>query len=164
MNTHTIKFPPNINQEFLLQSQIEDPEYLQSLHSYLESVLTLQCRSPGGQEQELKQKKELLKFLWIIGRYGNLITDNDKPSIEITMKELKQYLKYGKWRTQRKLDELAPHGIDGHYFSDKIGIKFTKNYQTTILLQKYIQILLENNSERSAYSKFWKADMNVFGR
>lgn len=164
LNTSTVKFPPNISQEFLLQSRIEDPETLQSLHSHLESMLTLQCRTPGGQEQELKQKKELLKFLWIIGRYGNLKTDNDKFLIEITSKKIKEYLKYGKWRTQRKLEELVIHGIDGHYSGDKIGIKFTTNYQTAILLQKYIQILLKNNSERIAYSKFWKADMNVFSR
>ncbi|MFX0123232.1 MAG: DUF3795 domain-containing protein [Candidatus Hodarchaeota archaeon] len=163
LNIPTVKFPQNVTQELISRQQIRKLELLQDLHSCLESMLTLHCKTPGGQEQELKKNKELLKFLWIIGRYGSLITDTDKSSIEITPKKIKKHLKYGKWRTERKLQELATHGIDGHYSSDKVGIKFTKNYEIAILLQKYIQILLENNSERIAYSKFWKADMNVFG-
>ena len=162
LNTSTIKFPSNISQESLVKLQVDDPDSLHILHSYLERMLTLQCKTPGGQEQELKQKKELLKFLWIVGRYGNLITDNDMFKIEITSKQLKEYLKYGKWRTQRKLEELLTHGIDSEYSGDIIGIIFANNYQSTILLQKYIHFLLKNYTERTAYSKFWKADMSMF--
>ncbi|MFX1516413.1 MAG: DUF3795 domain-containing protein [Promethearchaeota archaeon] len=157
LNTHTVEFPTNINQEFASQS-----EMLQDLHSTLKNILTLNTKTPGGQEQELKKKKEVLKFLWIIGRYGNLMIEDNQPSIEITIEELKKHLKYGKWRTQRKLEELVSHGIDGQYTRNKVSIKFNQNFQIVELLQKYVQMLLENNSERNAYSKFWKADMNIF--
>ncbi|UCG04587.1 MAG: DUF3795 domain-containing protein [Candidatus Heimdallarchaeota archaeon] len=157
LNTHTVEFPQNINQEYASQ-----PEILQDLHSTLKNILSLHCKTPGGKEQELKRNKDVLKFLWIFGRYGNLKNDTDQPLIEITPKELKKYLKYGKWRTKRKLEELARYGIDGHYSQDKVSIRFTKKFQLAYLLQKYVQTLLENNKERSAYSKFWKADMNIF--
>ncbi|MFW9904132.1 MAG: DUF3795 domain-containing protein [Candidatus Thorarchaeota archaeon] len=157
VNSITLDFPPYLDQRFVSQSKM-----LQVLHSTLKSILTLHCKTPGGQEQELKKNKEILKFLWIFGRYGNLITDNNQLIVEITPKELKKHLKYGKWRTQRKLQELATHGIDGHYTSDKVTISFTKNDQLAPLLQDYVQNLLKNYNERTAYSKFWKADMTLF--
>lgn len=157
LDTITVDFPPNIDERFASESKM-----LQDLHSTLKSILALHCKTPGGQEQELKKNKEVLKFLWIFGRYGNLITDNNQLKVEITPKELKKYLKYGKWRTQRKLQELVTHGIDGHYTSDKVYISFTKNSQLASSLKNYVQDLLKNNNERTAYSKFWKADMNLF--
>jgi hypothetical protein len=159
LNTITVDFPPKINQKYASESRI-----LQDLHATLKSILTLHCHTPGGQEQELKKNKEILKFLWIFGRYGNLITDNNQLKVEITPRELKKYLKYGKWRTQRKLEELGRHGIDGHYTSDRVCISFTRNYQLASSLKNYVQNLLQNYKERTAYSKFWKADMNLFRR
>jgi hypothetical protein len=60
--------------------------------------MTLHCKTPGGQEQELKRNKDNIKFLWIVGRHGKLLTDNGKPLIVITLKELKFHIKYGKYR------------------------------------------------------------------
>ncbi|MFX0052516.1 MAG: DUF3795 domain-containing protein [Candidatus Hodarchaeota archaeon] len=137
-------------------------EALQNLYSTIESMLTLQCKTSGGQEQEIKRKKENTKFLWIVGRHGRLLTDNEEVSIEISKKDIKKYLKYGKNKTERKLQELTDHGIEGDYLKDKVRIKFVNKPETAIILQKYIECLLENNSERTAYAKFWKADMSIF--
>ncbi|MFX0183299.1 MAG: DUF3795 domain-containing protein [Candidatus Hodarchaeota archaeon] len=138
-------------------------EALQNLHSTINSMLTLHCKTPGGQEQEIKRKKENTKFLWIIGRYGRLLTDNDEFIIEISEEKVKKYLKYGKNKTKRKLQELKNYGIEGDSLKDKVQIKFTNKLETALVLQKYTEILLANNSERSAYTKFWKADMSIFG-
>ncbi|MFX1283920.1 MAG: DUF3795 domain-containing protein [Promethearchaeota archaeon] len=165
VNAHTIIFPEELNLKTFSETQIElekSIETLQYLHTTLESMLTLHCKTPGGQEQELKQNKENLKFLWVIGRYGKLITSTDESSIEITAKEIKKYLKYGKYRTTNKLETLARHGIKGDFIEDKITIMFTKKPDAAFALQKYITTLLENISERRAFTKFWKADMNVF--
>jgi len=161
VNTHTVKFPQDLN----LETHIEPEKFieaLQYLHSTLESISTLHWKTPGGREQELKRNKETLKFLWIIGRYGELITNNGEPLIEITAEKIKKILKYGKYRTTKKLQELVKHGIESNSIEDKITIKFSKKPDTAIAFQEYIKKLLKNISERKAYSKFWKADMTVF--
>lgn len=167
VNPFTVNFPSILNLK-TLSGLGDDPkkiqEALQNVHSTIESILSLRCKTPGGQEQEIKRKKENIKFLWIIGRHGKLLTDNDEFSIEISKEGIKNYLKYGKNKTERKLQELTDHGIEGNYLKDKVRIKFTNKLETAVVLQKYIKILLDNNSERSAYTKFWKADMSIFGK
>lgn len=165
VNTTTIGFPSQLNPETLEGTQLEQEKFreaLQNLHYALESIMTLHCKTPGGQEQELKRNKENMKFLWVIGRYGKLLTDNDESLIEITIEEIKKYLKYGKNKVKRKLLELETHKIDGDSLKDKIRIKFTEKPEIAIALQNYANLLLKNNSERIAYSKFWKADMSIF--
>jgi hypothetical protein len=164
-NPFTVSFPSILNLKKLSGidiNQNEIPEALQNLHSTIESMLRLHCRTPGGQEQEIKRKKENTKFLWIVGRHGRLLTDNEELSIEISKEGIKKFLKYGKNKTKRKLQELTDHRIEGDYLKDNIRIKFTNKLETVIILQKYIESLLENNSERTAYSKFWKANMRIF--
>lgn len=165
VNPSTISFPSKLNPETLTETQLEPEKFskaLRSLHSTLESIMTLHCRTPGGREQELKRNKDNAKLLWIIGRHGKLLANEDEPSIEITTEEIKNRLRYGKYKVKRKLSELVKYGIDGNYLDDKIRIRFTEKPETTIALQLYTQLLLENHSERTAYSRFWKADMNVF--
>ncbi|UCE13789.1 MAG: DUF3795 domain-containing protein, partial [Candidatus Heimdallarchaeota archaeon] len=164
VNTSTVRFPVNLNQQKLSGIQTDEGKLqgiLQSLHSTLESMMTLHCKTPGGQEQELKLNKESTKFLWIIGRYGRLLAD-EELQIEITLKELKNHLKYGKYRVKKKLQELTEHKIDGDFLEDRIQIRFSEEPEMVIALQNYINILLEKSTERRAYSKFWKADMSVF--
>ncbi|MFX0185118.1 MAG: DUF3795 domain-containing protein [Candidatus Hodarchaeota archaeon] len=166
-NPFIVSFPSILDQTMFSGiefSQKEIQEALQNLHSIIGSMLSLHCKTPGGQEQEIKRKKENTKFLWIVGRFGRLLTDNEELSIEISKEGIKKYLKYGKNKTERKLQELTDQGIEGDYFKDKIRIKFTNKQETAIIIQKYIQSLLDNNSERGAYSKFWKADMSIFGK
>ncbi len=165
VNISTISFPSKLNPETLIETYLEPKKLskaLRSLHATLESIMTLHCRTPGGREQELKRNKDNAKFLWIIGRHGKLLANEDEPSIEITTEEIKNRLRYGKYKVKRKLLELVKHGIDGNYLDDKIRIRFTEKPETAIALQLYTQLLLENHSERTAYSRFWKADMNVF--
>ncbi|MFQ6125680.1 MAG: hypothetical protein ACE5R6_13920 [Candidatus Heimdallarchaeota archaeon] len=165
VNTSYIGFPSKLNLKTLSGTQLEQEKFteaLQDLHSTLESIITLHCRTPGGREQELKRNKDNAKFLWVIGRYGILLGNEDEISIEITLEEIKKYLKYGKYKINRKLPELVKHGIDSDYLDDKIRIRFTERPETAIALLLYTQLLLENHSERAAYSKFWKADMSVF--
>ncbi|MFX1511178.1 MAG: DUF3795 domain-containing protein [Promethearchaeota archaeon] len=167
INTSTVNFLSNLNPETLSKTDLEPgyvTEVLHNLHTVLESLMTLHCKTPGGQEQEIKRNKENTKFLWIIGRYGTLLTDTDEPSIEITFETIKKNLKYGKYKTKRKLQELTRHNIEGDSFKDKIRIKFSEKSETALVLQHYIKILLENYKERTAYSKFWKADMSIFSR
>ena len=165
VTTSTISFPSKLNPETLSGTQFEPEKFteaLRNLHSTLESIMTLQCRTPGGQEQELKRNKENAKFLWGIGRYGKLLNPENDPSIEITTEEIKEYLKYGKYRINRKLSELTKHGIEGDFIGDKVRIRFTEKPETIIALQHYTKLLLENHSERRAYTRFWKADLSVF--
>lgn len=165
VNTSTISFPSKLNPKTLTGTQLEPEKFteaLRSLHSTLESIMTLHCRTPGGREQELKRNKDNAKFLWVIGRHGKLLGNEDELSIEITIEEIKKYLRYGKYKIKRKLPELVKHGIGGNYIDDKVRIRFTEKPETAIALQLYTQLLLENHSERTAYSRFWKADMCVF--
>ncbi|MFX0204926.1 MAG: DUF3795 domain-containing protein [Candidatus Hodarchaeota archaeon] len=167
INVNTVSFPSTLNSEALSGTHLElknATEALQNLHNILESIMTLHCKTPGGQEQELKRNKDLVKFFWIIGRFGTILTDNNEILIEITLEEIKKHLRYGKHKTKSKLQELTAHGIEGGYLENKIQIKFTEKSDTAIILQNYIKILLEDNSERTAYSKFWKADMNLFSK
>ncbi|MFX0173989.1 MAG: DUF3795 domain-containing protein [Candidatus Hodarchaeota archaeon] len=165
VNPFTVSFPSVLDLKILSGIDISQKgilEALQNLHSIIESMLMLHCKTPGGQEQEIKRKKENSKFLWIVGRHGRLLTDNEELSIEISKEGIKKYLKYGKNKTKRKLQELTDHGIEGDYLKDKVQIKFINKQETAIIIQKYIQTLLDNNSERIAYSKFWKGDMTIF--
>ncbi len=124
--------------------------------------MTLNCRTSEGREQELKRNKDNIKFLWVIGRHGKLLDNEDDLSIEITTDKIKKNLRYSKYKIKRILPELVKHGIDGNYINDKVRIRFTEQPETTIALQLYKQLLLDNYSERTAYSRFWKADMSVF--
>ena len=163
VNTTTISFPSKLNN--LIDTQLKPEQFeksLQSLHTFIDSIMTLHCRTPGGQEQELKRNKEKAKFLWTVGRYGKLQNKDNNYFIEITAADIKHYLRYGKYKLQKKLDELAQHGIKTDYLDDKAIIKFSENPETMLILQKYINCLLENYKERTAYTRFWKADMTVF--
>lgn len=160
----TTAFPSNLNTT-LSKPHLEPDQFitaLKLLHSILESIMALHCWTPGGREQELKRHKENAKFLWAMGRHATLLTNQDGPLLEITTKEIKKHLKYGKHKTKRNLQELAKHGIEGDYIGDTVRLRFTEKLETAIILQQYIRLLLENNSKRKAYSKFWKADMDVF--
>lgn len=162
----TVQFPLNLNPESLTGTQLEPKKFteaLQNLHSTLESMMTLHCRTPGGQEQELKRHKDNAKFLWVIGRYGTLLNENEPSAdieIEITTEKLKN-LKYGKHKIKKILEELAKHGIESTT-EDTVRIKFVKKPETAFVLQYYTKLLLKTYSERRAYSQFWKADMTIF--
>ncbi|MFX0200538.1 MAG: DUF3795 domain-containing protein [Candidatus Hodarchaeota archaeon] len=165
VNTSTISFPSKLNPKKLTGTQLEPEKFteaLRNLHSTQKSIMTLHCRTPGGQEQELKRNKDNTKFLWVIGRHGKLLDNEDDLSIEITTDKIKKNLRYSKYKIKRILPELVKHGIDGNYINDKVRIRFTEQPETTIALQLYKQLLLDNYSERTAYSRFWKADMSVF--
>lgn len=164
VNNSTLSYPSRLNPKALSGTKLkphELQETMQKLHSKLESMMTLHCRTLGGQEQEMKRRKEGLKFLWVIARYGRLIVD-DSPLIEVAEEQMKKQLKYGKHRINQKLQELADYGIEGNYIENKIEIKFTEESKVAVAIQHYIQLLLKNHSERTAFSKFWKADMGVF--
>ncbi|MFX0139283.1 MAG: DUF3795 domain-containing protein, partial [Candidatus Hodarchaeota archaeon] len=97
-NPFTVSFPSILDPIAFSGAEIKPEkiqEALQNLHSIIGSMLTLHCKTPGGQEQEIKRKKENTKFLWIVGRYGRLLTDNEEFSIEISKEGIKKYLKYG---------------------------------------------------------------------
>lgn len=165
INTSTEKFPSNLNPETLSRTQLESENFteaLRALHSTLKSIMTLYCRTPGGREQELKRHKDTAKFLWVIGRHGTLVTDEGGPSLEITTEKIKEHLKYGKGKIKRSLQEVTQYRIEGNYIEDTVRLRFTEKPETAIVLQHYTRLLLKNNSERRAYSKFWKADMSVF--
>ncbi len=165
VNTTTISFPSKLNIENVVDTQLRPEQFekaLQSLHSTIDSIMTFHCRTPGGQEQELKRNKERAKFLWIVGRYGKLQTKVDDYIIEITVTDIKQYLRYGKYKLQKKLDELTQHGIEAVYFGDKVTIKFSEDSEIALVFQKFINSLLVKYKERTAYTRFWKADMTVF--
>jgi hypothetical protein len=163
VNATTISFPSQLNPETLtvILKLEKSQEFLECLHSILGSILTLHCRTPGGQEQELKRNKEKLKFLWVVGKNGKLQT-KDGYSIEITAAEIKERLRYGKYRTQRKLEELTQHGIENSFIEDIITIKFSEKPETAIVLQNYIKYLLASYKKRTAYTRFYKADMSIF--
>ncbi len=165
INTSTISFPSILNPKKPTGTQLEPEKFteaLRNLHSTLESIMTLHCRTPGGQEQELKKYKDNAKFLWVIGRHGKFLGNDDELSIEITAEDIKKNIRYGKYKIKQKLLELVKHGIDGNYIDDKVRIRFIERPETTIALQLYKQLLLDNYSERTAYSRFWKADMSIF--
>ncbi len=167
INTSTLSFPPTLDPKTLSGTKLEPKKFkvaLQNLHAVLGKIMTLHCKTTGGQEQELKRNKDNAKLLWVIGRYGTLLTDNDIPSVEITLEDIKKRLRYGKHKTKWKLQELTVHGIEGDYLEDRIRIKFLEKPETSIVLQNYTKLLLENNSERKAYSKFWKGNMGIFGK
>ena len=163
INTTTIGFPSKLNNS--IDTRLKPKQFekaLHNLHSTIDSIMTLHCRTLGGQEQELKRNKENAKFLWIVGRYGKLKSENNDFLIGITATDIKQYLRYGKHKLQKKLVELAQHGIETDYSDVKATIKFSEIPETALILQKYINSLLENYKERTAYTRFWKADMSVF--
>jgi hypothetical protein len=151
-----------LTKKFPFNSDLESSEKLHYLHSTLESIMTLHCKTIGGQQQEKKKNKEVAKFLWIVGRYGTLITENNDIYLEITAEEMKNKLKYGKYRINQKLLALKSHQIKGELLEGKIRLEFTREPEIATILKKYIDKLLETNTERSAYSKFWKADIINF--
>ena len=73
---------------------------------------------------------------------------------------MKNKLKYGKYRITQRLQALKAHQIEGELLEGKIKLKFAHNPEVVLVLKKYIDKLLETNTERSSYSKFWKADMH----
>lgn len=165
VNTTTIRFPAQLNPKALAEAALNVQEFqtaLHNLHFLLESIMTLHCRTIGGQEQELKRNKEIAKFLWVIGKHGKLRVKDEGCSIEITPVTIKNQLRYGKYRLQRKLEELSRFQIESSYSEDMVTIRFSEKPETAIVLQKYMQFLLEKYKERTAYTKFWKADMWLF--
>ncbi|MFX0097858.1 MAG: DUF3795 domain-containing protein [Candidatus Hodarchaeota archaeon] len=163
LNTSTVPYPSHLNLKAFSGMKIKPDKLrtaMRKLHSTLESMLTLHCKTRGGQEQEVRRKKEGLKFLWIMGRYGKL-KNGDDPLIEITGEEIKKQLKYGRHRIKKKLQELKDYGIEGNYVENEIEVRFVEKPNVAVALQQYITILLKNHSERKAFSKFWKADMSV---
>lgn len=164
VNTSTVPYPSHLNPKTFSGTKLKPDEFremMRKLHSKLEEMMTLRCRTQGGQEQEMKRKKEGLKFIWVIGRFGRLMV-GDGPVFEITEGEIKKWLKYGKHRIKQKLQELADYGLESKYIGDKIEMKFVEKPKVALALRHYIKLLLKNHSERAAFSKFWKADMSVF--
>ncbi|MFX0085212.1 MAG: DUF3795 domain-containing protein [Candidatus Hodarchaeota archaeon] len=124
VNIHTMNFQAELNLEPLLDIGLNREEIektLQNLHSTLKSINTLHCYTKGGQEQELKRKKDKIKFFWTVGMNGKIMCDNDRILIQITLKELKDQIKYGKYRIKRKLKELENHRIKTEFVDNKIN-------------------------------------------
>jgi hypothetical protein len=57
---------------------------------------------------------------------------------------------------------LEDHTIKADIIDDRITINFEGYPETAFTLKKYQNSLLEENSERTAFSKFWKADLSIF--
>lgn len=163
VSASTVPYPSHLNPKAFSGTSIKPDKLqkaMQKLHSKLESMLTLHCKTRGGQEQEVKRKKDGLKFLWTIGRYGEL-KNGDGFLIEISAEEIKKQLKYARYRIEKKLQELKDYGIVGNYIENKIEIRFAEKPEVAVALQHFIGLLLRNHSERTAFSKFWTADMSV---
>lgn len=135
---------------------------LSELYILLNKVMALHCHTPGGREQELEEREDDILFLFIIGAIGNIGVDPaiDKPYLEVEVDRLKVF-GYKKYQVSRKVREMSAFGLTG-IFDEELKFFFMAKPNVLISLKFYVETLLGEYSKKDAFSKFRRADMNVF--
>ena len=166
-----VEFPSNLKllSEINLK-EIDRNNYeagLKVVYNVLKSIVTLKSKTKGEREYERKKVKELIKLLYIIGRYGELFKNKNNTFIEIPFDVLKTNLRMGKYAIRTRLEKLVSHGIKFDFIDSdsKIKLSFKDEIEAkpaSYVLKAYIEFLLNRSSERKAYSLFSKADMSQY--
>jgi len=152
-----------IGVEYKERIDIDDvKEGILELYTLLRKVMTLKCHTPGGREQELKEREDDMLFLFITGVIGKIEKDIaiNQPYLEVEVDKLNVF-GYKKYQVSRKVREMSEFDLTG-IFEEKLKIYFMKNPNVVISLKFYVDVLLDEYSKKEAFSKFKKADMSVF--
>ncbi len=160
-----VEYPSNIEKLSEIESDQDELTVLRngllSLHSILKSVLISDTNSDF--------KKEKLKCLWVMGKYGSY----DDERFSLSNDVFKGYA----WSTskgKRVFKQLNEFGVQGYYDEDfdsegdpfvGVFVSFNDEDEDTAIayaLYTYIHQLLENYENDEAFELFKKADMRIF--